>query len=80
MKTVVIYAWCFDHGELHRFRPREAPWCTAAWYALDAYSEEAALGIKRQAWGEARFLHELSVEQQAAITGLAANRAKARSA
>jgi hypothetical protein len=74
MKTLVVYAWCFDHGALHRFQPRETPWCAGAWIHLDAYSEEAALAIKQRAWGEARFLDELTPDQQVTITGLAASR------
>lgn len=74
METLVIYAWCFSHGGLHRFKPREEPWCSAAWIHLDAYTEETALAIKQGAWGDARLLHELSPEQQAVITGLAAAR------
>lgn len=74
MKTLVVYAWCFDHGALHRFQPRATPWCTAAWIHLDAYSEEVALAIKQRAWGDARFLHELAAEQQATIVGLTASR------
>lgn len=74
MNTLVVYAWCFDHGRLHRFQPRATPWCTAAWIHLDAYSEEAAVAIKQRAWGHARYLYELSPEQQATITELAARR------
>jgi len=74
VKTLVVYAWCFSHGTLHRFKPRETPWCTATWVHLDAYSEDTALAIKQRAWGNARFLHELSPDQQVAIIGLAAGR------
>lgn len=74
MKTLVVYAWCFDHGTLHRFQPGTTPWCTAAWIHLDAYSEEVALAIKRRAWGDARFLDELTLEQQLTIVELAASR------
>ena len=74
MNALVVYAWCFSHGTLHRFKPRETPWCTASWVHLDAYSEEAALGIKQRAWGDAQFLHELSLDQQVVIIGLAESR------
>lgn len=69
---LVHYAWCFDHGTLHRFSPRGTPWCTAAWVSLDAYTEETALAMKQEAWGDARFLHDLSPDQQAAINEKAA--------
>lgn len=74
MNIIVNYAWCFSHGALHRFKPRQTPWCTADWIMLDAYSEEVAIGIKQQAWGDARFLHELDPDQQLTIIGLAEQR------
>lgn len=75
MNTLAVYAWCFDHGTLHHFKPRQQDaWCTARWIHLDAYTEQAALLIKQRAWGDARFLHELSPEQQDTIIGRAASR------
>jgi hypothetical protein len=74
VKTIVVYAWCFSHGTLHRFQPAAEPWCTASWVHLDAYSEEVALAIKQRAWGDARFLHELAPDKQLAIIGLAEGR------
>jgi len=75
VNTIAVYAWCFDHGALHRFKPRQQDaWCTARWVHLDAYSEEAALAVKQRGWGDARFLHELSPEHQLAVIGLAASR------
>lgn len=71
MNTLVVYAWCFDHGTLHRFQPRATPWCTAAWVHLDAYTEETALAMKQSAWGGARFLHDLNADQQLTIVELA---------
>lgn len=60
----MTYAWCFDHGTLHRFQPDTTPWCTAAWVGFTATTETAALEAKQHAYGEARFLHELPTEQQ----------------
>lgn len=63
-----VFAWCFDHGVLHRFRPRDhASWCTGRWVHLDAYVEATALGMKQEGWGDARFLHDLNPDQQATI-------------
>lgn len=64
MPEKLTYAWCFDHGTLHRFPAGDTPWCTAAWVALTATTEQDALDAKHAAWGEARFLHELPVTQQ----------------
>ncbi|MER5277748.1 hypothetical protein ABT025_18595 [Streptomyces sp. NPDC002809] len=58
-----MFAWCFSHGTLHRFDPRN-PWCTATWIAFTAATEEDALAAKKQAYGDAQFLHHLPAEQQ----------------
>ena len=58
-----MFAWCFSHGTLHRFNP-ENPWCTATWIAFTANTEEDALAAKREAYGDAQFLHHLPAVQQ----------------
>ncbi|MCX5137613.1 hypothetical protein OOK06_36710 [Streptomyces sp. NBC_00340] len=58
------FAWCFSHGTMHRFQPDTDPWCTANWVAFTATAEDTALKAKTHAYGNARFLHELPVEQQ----------------
>jgi hypothetical protein len=58
------YAWCFDHGTLHRLLAPEKPWCTAAWVPLHATSEEEAMEAKQHAYGDARFLDELPRDKQ----------------
>ncbi|CAL9665298.1 hypothetical protein SUDANB126_07208 [Streptomyces sp. enrichment culture] len=64
------YAWCFDHGRLHRFPRGEEPWCTAAWVALAATTTEQALRAKQAAYGEARFLDGLSAQAQPEVIEL----------
>lgn len=58
------FAWCFSHGTMHRFQPDVEPWCTASWIGFTATTEATALEAKQHAYGEARFLHELPVQQQ----------------
>ncbi|MFI8903885.1 hypothetical protein ACIGO7_37760 [Streptomyces virginiae] len=58
------YAWCFDHGVLHRFSPAEGPWCTGTWVQLPGVSEDLALEAKERQYGEARFFDQLTLEQQ----------------
>lgn len=68
------YAYCFDHGHFHRFRAGETPWCTARWIPFDAYTEETALAMKQQTYGDAQFLHQLPDEQQLSVIELAKDR------
>lgn len=63
------YAWCFSHGRMHTFPVGREPWCTAWWVPLAGNTEQAALAEKRNRYGDAQFMHHLSVEQQAAIVG-----------
>lgn len=58
------YAWCFDHGRLHQFDLVNGPWCSACWAWLDGSTEEEAMGSKRARFNGARFLAELSRDQQ----------------
>ncbi|MGA4864144.1 hypothetical protein ACPB9J_16005 [Streptomyces lavendulocolor] len=73
MTQPAVYAWCFDHGTLHRF-PGGNAWCTATWIPFTAATEEAALEAKQAAWGDARFLDDLPVEQQLDVLETAAAR------
>lgn len=66
----VTFAWCFDHGRIHRFRTTDVPWCTATWVWLASRDEAAALADKQARYGNAQFLHELPADQQAAILDL----------
>ncbi len=61
------FAWCLSHGRLHRFTA--TPWCTATWSRLDGNNERDALLSKSQRFGDAVFLHALSLEAQASLTG-----------
>ncbi|WP_371792891.1 hypothetical protein OG285_31620 [Streptomyces sp. NBC_01471] len=60
----MMYAWCFDHGTLHRFLAQDDPWCTAAWVPFTAASEDQALIAKQCAYGDARFFNELPGDKQ----------------
>lgn len=64
--TDTMYAWCFSHGRMHRFDPEE-PWCTATWIRLDAGSEAEALTVKQERYGDARFVGDLPLHQQAGL-------------
>jgi hypothetical protein len=68
-----MFAWCFSHGTLHRFDP-EDPWCTATWIAFTATSGKEAFEAKRHAYGDARFLDQLSPEQQLEVIEAAETR------
>lgn len=63
----ILFAWCFDHGAMHHFPIDTQPWCTAAWVAFTAGSEEQAIEAKRAAYGDTRFLHELPAAKQLEI-------------
>ncbi|MCP9209517.1 hypothetical protein [Streptomyces cucumeris] len=65
LEPSIGYAWCFDHGRMHRFLRRD-PWCDAAWVHLKGNTEEEASRYRREVWGEAQFLNELSSERQLA--------------
>jgi len=65
-----IYAWCFDHGRLHRFPATDVPWCTAAWVWLAGDTEQAALADKTTRYGDAQYLWDLTTEQQLAVIDL----------
>jgi hypothetical protein len=68
------YAWCFDHGCMHRFKHVKTAWCAARWRPFDAYDEQSAIGMKRDLYGDAKFLHELTDEQQLNVIEQAARR------
>lgn len=69
-ETVVTYAWCFDHGRLHRFLAEEGTWCTAAWVPLDGDTEEGALTHKQLVWGDAQFFHQLTHDRQGGLINM----------
>ena len=58
------YAWCFDHGTLHRFAEGDEPWCPAVWLPFTAANEEQALEAKQYAYADAQFFSELPVDKQ----------------
>lgn len=60
--TTIRYAWCFDHGRMHRFDG--TPWCTGAWVGFTATTEDEAHAAKHRLYGSAHFLHELVPEVQ----------------
>ncbi len=61
------FAWCFDHGHTHHFAADETPWCNAAWVWLAGLTETEAIADKQARFGDARFLDQLTSEQQLAI-------------
>jgi hypothetical protein len=63
-----FFAWCFDHGRLHRFSPE--PWCTAAWIRLDGQTESQALASKTALFGDARFIDQLSPGSQVELVNI----------
>lgn len=67
------YAWCFDHGRLHAFKP-ESPWCTARWVWLDGGDDVLATQDKRLRYGDAQFLDQLPADEQLAIIRESATR------
>lgn len=58
------YAWCFDHGVLHKFDPDAAPWCTANWVGFNARSEKEALEAKVMAYGDVLFFDDLPYDKK----------------
>jgi hypothetical protein len=66
-----FYAWCFDHGRLHRFLLAEGTWCTAAWVPLVGSTEAEALSNKKVAWGDAQFFDQLTLDRQGGLIALA---------
>ncbi|MCX4450688.1 hypothetical protein [Streptomyces sp. NBC_01789] len=62
--AAIMFAWCFSHGTLHKFVADEAPWCGGAWVAFAAPTGKEAFAAKRHAYGDARFLDQLSTAQQ----------------
>jgi hypothetical protein len=67
----VTFAWCFSHGQLHRFRLSDqypdGAWCTAKWMPLDGATEEEALRDKQARFDDAQFDHHLPHEKQLAV-------------
>lgn len=61
-----LYAWCFGHGRMHVFDGRQ-PWCTSNWVKIEADSLAHAEDSKRAQYGDARFMHELALEEQAQV-------------
>lgn len=61
------YAWCFSHGRMHTFWPDREPWCTALWVRVAGITEDEAEAAKRERFGDARFMHDLPVEEQVVI-------------
>ncbi|MFJ1936863.1 hypothetical protein ACIOGZ_29915 [Kitasatospora sp. NPDC088160] len=64
------FAWCFDHGRLHRFAADDEPWCTAAWVSLPGGSADEALKAKHERFGNAVFFDHLPSEQQLALVNI----------
>ncbi|WP_422132214.1 hypothetical protein [Streptomyces misionensis] len=58
------YAWCLDHGRLHRFAQQEGAWCSALWVALAGDDEQSALADKQARFGDARFFDQLPQQVQ----------------
>ncbi|MCM8552309.1 hypothetical protein [Streptomyces sp. STCH 565 A] len=73
-----IYAWCFDHGIMHRFHGGDEPWCTARWVAFTATTAEEAHAAKTKAYGDARFLHELPASKQLEVIEIGGARQNTR--
>ena len=61
------FAWCFDHGRIHRFGADETPWCDAAWVWLAGLTEAEAMADKQTSYGDVQFFDQLTREQQLAI-------------
>lgn len=59
------FAWCFSHGRMHCFLAE--PWCTAAWVRLPGRTEDEAEAAATARWGGARFLDDLSLEEQVEV-------------
>lgn len=59
------FAWCFSHGRMHRFTAE--PWCTATWARLAGTKGVEAAADKWGRFGDAHFLHQLPLEQQAEV-------------
>ncbi len=60
----ITYAWCFDHGIMHRFNVGDEPWCTARWVAFTATTAGEAQAAKTEAYGAAYFLSQLPADKQ----------------
>lgn len=73
-QTDAIYAWCFDHGRLHRFLLSEGCWCTAAWVQLTGSTEEEAMESKQLIWGEAQFFDQLDLIRQGGLLNMSDSR------
>lgn len=67
MTNSTLYAWCFDHGGIHRFAGE--PWCAARWAPLAGNTEDEALADKAARFGDAFFIDQLPIEQQLALIG-----------
>lgn len=80
MPDTATFAFCFSHGRMHTFRPSEeypdGAWCTAQWVPLEGANVDAAWADKTQRYGDAQFMHHLSLEQQASVYELAEKRSK----
>jgi hypothetical protein len=61
-----MYAWCFGHGRMHVFEGAQK-WCTSNWVEIEADSLAHAEDVKRVRYGNARFIHELALEEQVQI-------------
>lgn len=72
------FAWCFDHGVMHRFPVGDEPWCTARWVAFTATTAEEAHAAKTEAYGDARFLYELPASKQLEVIEIGGARQNAR--
>lgn len=66
-ETQIAYAWCFDHGALHRFVRAEGAWCSAAWVPLDGSTKGEALRHKQLVWGHAQFFDQLPLDRQGGL-------------
>jgi hypothetical protein len=75
-EAVFTFAWCFDHGRLHKFHVEEGAWCTAAWVPLEGSTEEDALMHKQLTWGDAQFFDQLTLERQGGLINMTDRREK----
>lgn len=64
---ILTYAWCLDHGRLHRFAQKDGAWCSALWVELNGNDEQSALADKHDRFGEAQFFDQLPLKDQREI-------------
>lgn len=67
----IVFAWCFSHGDLHRFAG--TPHCNGTWVAFPhgVGQEGEVLAAKEAAYGTARFLDDLGFTEREAVAEVA---------